>query len=107
MVMPELRCDVHSCVHNKNMYCDLDKIEVGGREAKTSRDTSCNSFVERKEGSYSNSLREASAKTNIDCQATTCTYNEACKCHAGKIDVSGNDACKKDETCCSSFQCKN
>ena len=50
--MPELRCDVHSCVHNKNMYCDLDKIEVGGREAKTSRDTSCNSFVERKGNTY-------------------------------------------------------
>ena len=104
--MPELRCDVHSCAHNKNMYCDLDKIEVGGSNAKTSKDTSCNSFVERKEGTYSNSMKEASAKASIDCKATTCTYNKEYKCYAGKIDVSGNAACRKDETCCSSFQCK-
>ena len=104
--MPELRCDVHSCTHNKNMYCDLDKIEVGGSNAKTPKDTSCNSFVERKEGTYSNSIKEASAKASIDCKATTCTYNKECKCYAGKIDVSGNAACRKDETCCSSFQCK-
>ena len=47
--MPELRCDVHSCTHNKNMYCDLEQIEVGGSNAKTPKETSCNSFVERKE----------------------------------------------------------
>ena len=104
--MPELRCDVHSCVHNKNMYCDLDKIEVGGDSATTPRETSCNSFAERKEGTYSNSMQEATAKTNIDCRAVECTYNESCKCHAGKIDVSGNDASRVDETCCSTFQCK-
>ena len=104
--MPELRCDVHSCVHNKNMYCDLDKIEVGGSGAKTPKETSCNSFAERKGEGYSNYAKEATATTNIDCQAVECGYNESCKCHAGKIDVSGNDACKVDETCCSSFQCE-
>ena len=103
--MPELRCDVHSCTHNKNMYCDLDKIEVGGSNAKTPKETSCNSFVERKEG-YSNSMKEATAKTNIDCHAEDCGYNESCKCHAGKIDISGNDACKVDDTRCSSFRYK-
>ncbi len=102
--MPELRCDVYSCAHNKNMYCDLDQIEVGGSTATTAKETSCNSFVEKKAGSYSNSAKEAAAKTNIDCKATTCTYNQACKCCAGKIDVSGNDACKADETRCSSFE---
>lgn len=103
--MPELRCNVHSCAHNKNMYCDLDKIEVGGNKARTAQETSCNSFTERKNGEYSNSMKEASAKTTINCQAVSCEYNEKCKCHAGKIDVTGNDACCVDETCCSSFQC--
>ena len=105
--MPELRCNVHSCAHNKNMYCDLNQIEVGGAEARVANDTSCKSFIERKNGNYMNSMIEASAKTAVDCQATTCTYNKSCKCQAGKIDVSGNDACKVDETCCSSFQCNN
>ena len=28
--MPELKCTVQTCVHNKQFLCDLDKIEVGG-----------------------------------------------------------------------------
>ena len=32
--MPELRCTVQTCTHNKNFYCDLDGIVVGGNSAK-------------------------------------------------------------------------
>ena len=31
--MPELRCTVQTCAHNKEFYCDLDKIQVGGDKA--------------------------------------------------------------------------
>lgn len=34
--------------------CDLDKIQVGGDTAKTAQETCCDSFQERKEGSYMN-----------------------------------------------------
>ena len=102
--MPELRCDVQTCVHNKQMYCDLDKIQVGGDHAKSSKETSCNSFVERKGNSYSNSMKDASATSDVDCKATDCQYNQSCKCHAGKINVSGGSACKTDETACATFQ---
>ena len=101
--MPELRCDVQTCAHNKQMYCDLEKIEVGGEHATTKGETSCKSFVERKGNSYSNSMKEATATSDIDCKATECQYNKSCKCHAGKINVSGNDASKIDETLCSTF----
>ena len=102
--MPELRCDVQTCAHNKQMYCDLEKIEVGGEHATTKGETSCKSFVERKGNSYSNSMKEATATSDIDCKATECQYNQSCKCHAGKINVSGNDASKIDETLCSTFK---
>lgn len=32
--MPELKCTVQTCVHNKQYYCDLDHIQVGGEMCK-------------------------------------------------------------------------
>ena len=44
--MPELKCGVVTCVHNKQNYCDLDAIEVVGDSAQVPEQTSCGSFVE-------------------------------------------------------------
>lgn len=30
--MPELRCTVQTCLHNKDFYCALDGIVVGGQQ---------------------------------------------------------------------------
>ena len=74
--MPELKCTVQTCLHNQNYYCDLDSIKVGGSSAKHAQDTCCDSFEERKDGnSYSNTMKEASPKSEIDCKATECMYN--------------------------------
>lgn len=105
--MPELKCTVQTCTHNKNFYCDLDKIVVGGSNAKRSGETCCDSFEERREG-YSNSsdvTGKASALSNIDCKATECTYNKECVCHAGKISVEGSNACQCEQTECATFHC--
>ena len=58
--MPQLKCTVQTCVHNKQFLCDLDEITVGGESAKNPKETCCDSFQERKEGSYTNSKKEAS-----------------------------------------------
>lgn len=102
--MPELKCNVHTCVHNKNYLCDLDAIEVAGSGAQVSRDTSCASFVEKKGNEYQNSTKEPSATSNVKCHAVECQYNESCCCHAGKISVGGNDACTSSETECATFE---
>ena len=52
--MPELSCTVQTCVHNYQYLCELDKIQVGGNSAKNAKETCCDSFEERREGSYSN-----------------------------------------------------
>ena len=49
--MPQLKCTVQTCVHNKQFLCDLDEITVGGESAKNPKETCCDSFQERKEGS--------------------------------------------------------
>lgn len=118
--MPELKCTVQTCVHNKQFLCDLEKIQVGGSQAKTARETCCDSFQERKDNSYMNSASgsynasasyssvtgKASDLSGVDCKATECMYNENCKCHAGKISVEGSNACQCEATECATFQCK-
>ncbi len=103
--MPELKCTVQTCAHNKNFYCNLDKIQVGGDKAKKAKETCCDSFVERKGDSYSNVTGMASPKSDIDCKAVECMYNTNCKCHAGKISVEGSSACKCEQTECATFTC--
>lgn len=114
--MPELKCTVQTCVHNKQFLCDLDKIQVGGKQAKTARETCCDSFQERKgdtnsaSNSYSSSYSDITGKASdcscIDCKATDCMYNCNCECHAGKISVEGSNACQCDGTECATFKCK-
>ena len=102
--MPELKCGVVTCKHNKQNYCELDAIEVVGNSANTPEQTSCGSFVERQGESYSNSMKEASPTSDIKCQAVECKYNNSCKCHAGKISVMGSNANRVEETECATFK---
>lgn len=101
--MPELKCTVQNCMHNQNYYCNLDAIEVGGSHASSPEDTCCDSFEERKSGTYSNSMQEASPKSTINCHAQSCQYNNDCRCTAGKISVEGGGACRCEETECATF----
>lgn len=112
--MPELKCTVQTCVHNKQFLCDLDTIQVGGNSAKHAQDTCCDSFQERKE-SMSNGVTgshgdvtssNASLTSTIDCKAVDCKYNDNCACHAGKVSVEGSQACHCKDTECATFTCK-
>ena len=103
--MPELRCTVQTCMHNKQNYCDLASIEVKGDTATTIDGTCCGSFVERKDGNaVSNVTGEASPLSVVDCKARHCMYNKDCKCQAGRISVEGSTACKYDDTVCATFE---
>ena len=103
--MGELKGAGETCTHNKNFYCDLERIIVGGSSAKRSEETCCDSFEERKGDSYSDVNGQASACSCIDCKATECIYNEKCECHAGKISVEGSNACQCEQTECATFKC--
>lgn len=103
--MPELKCTVQTCRHNKNFLCDLDHIQVGGSDARKARETCCDSFQERRGDTYFNVTGDASPATDIHCEAKDCMYNEQCKCHAGKISVEGSNACHCESTECATFEC--
>lgn len=104
--MPELKCTVQTCTHNKKMLCDLDNITVGGESARNARETMCDSFEERTKDNYSNVMKEASDCALVDCKAVDCTYNDHCKCEAGKISVEGSNASSNEGTECATFSCK-
>ena len=103
--MPELKCTVQTCVHNNQFLCSLDSIKVGGENAKNPQETCCDSFQERRDGSYTNAMKEASDCACVDCSATQCMYNENCQCHAGKISVEGGSASDCSGTECATFKC--
>ena len=105
--MPELKCMVSTCGHNKDCCCNLDEVKVGGKNADSACKTCCDSFVERKDGDYENSLREASPECRIKCEVSQCRYNDKCSCTAGCVNVQGMQACTCKETECSTFCSKS
>lgn len=104
--MPELKCTVQTCLHNKNFCCDLDNIIVGGESARNASGTSCKSFEERKGHSCGNVIGEATPTSQIDCKARECCYNDNCRCNAGKISMEGSNACRCEQTECATFKCQ-
>lgn len=104
--MPELRCTVQTCTHNRDFYCDLNAIQVGGSSATRPEETCCDSFQERNADSYSNVTGDATPTNDIDCRAVECKYNDNCVCHAGKISVEGSNACQCEQTECATFSCR-
>lgn len=103
--MAELRCRVKNCVYNNDEYCCKGDILVGGKHAKETRDTSCESFVDRKGNTYTSAMDHPSRTIQIDCEAAKCTYNQDYKCHAKEVEIGGKcDACSCGETSCATFR---
>ncbi len=104
--MPKLRCSAESCIHNNSAYCCRGEIQVAGHSAGTSDDTCCANFYEDAGNARNSVSQSPTEEMEVGCEATHCTYNNACRCDAEAIDVSGYGACKCDETCCSTFKQK-
>ena len=74
--MPELKCTVQTCMHNQDFLCRLDSIQVGGSQAKASKETCCDSFEERKtQDMETMRQRLRIVAESIVKQLTACTMN--------------------------------
>lgn len=104
--MPDLKCTVHNCNYNdndKNM-CKLNSIDVAG--GGSSGNTCCASFSDAESTKNSCCSSSARPETDIACEATDCSYNKNCECHAEGIEVcSCGTACQCKDTACETF-CK-
>ena len=103
--MPSLKCDACSCTHNKDYYCCLNGIAVGGRAATKDSSTCCITFRENN-GAITNYSQEPVYTMDIGCEAKNCVYNHSCTCRADDVYISGDHASNCQETQCSSFRCK-
>ena len=103
--MTRLDCSVVNCAYNKEDSCCKDNIHVGGKNAKVTDETCCESFREKKDG-MTNSNAIPSKPTEVACEAECCCYNHSCKCAADQIQVSGSNACHCDQTEYATFKMK-
>ncbi len=101
--MPQLKCTVETCIHNKANFCDMGHIDISGGVALSKCETACSSFKDYALDSYTNSFKGASATADIACGACNCQYNEASTCQAGYVEVQGSNACQSTDTECASF----
>jgi len=102
--MAELRCGATGCTYNKDMYCCKGDILVGGKNAKEQDETCCESFLPKREDSYTIAIEHACKTISIDCEAANCIYNANYKCQAEHVDIKGSHACVRGETCCATFK---
>ena len=102
--MAELCCSVENCTYNNQCCCCKGDICVGGERAQRDEDTCCESFMQRRDGTYTSSLEHPSRIISIDCEATDCVHNEDYKCTAEHVDIKGCGACDCRETACGTFR---
>ena len=101
--MAELKCSVDNCTYNNDRLCCRGEILVGGKNAGSEKDTCCESFQQRREGTSTNAVNPT-GRISIDCQAVKCVYNTDCKCQAEHVDIRGCGACDCKETSCATFR---
>lgn len=101
--MAVLGCTVCNCVYNEDKRCCKGDIMVGGRKASSEEETCCDSFVDRKNDSASNSTQKPHDRISIDCEAENCKYNHNLRCVAEHVDIKGNGAKSSSGTLCATF----
>ncbi|MFA9375408.1 MAG: DUF1540 domain-containing protein [Lachnotalea sp.] len=104
--MPLLDCNVSDCLYNDSNLCCQNDIKVAGEQAHSSDCTCCDSFHEKKQDSFSNSVGEPSRPTSVSCEADNCSYNENKLCLANQIGISGNNAHAPEQTQCATFRAR-
>ena len=103
--MPELKCTVQTCMHNKDFYCDLNAITVGGKSARKVAETSCDSFEERKSGTYSNVTGEAVRQARSTARPRSASIIRNASAMQERSVWRASKACSCDETECATFSC--
>ncbi|MCY1712770.1 DUF1540 domain-containing protein [Caproiciproducens galactitolivorans] len=105
--MINLSCDVMNCANNKDRYCCRPEIQVGGRSANASRQTSCASFSDATD-SAQNAVGTVLPNTSLEiyCEAENCKYNIDEKCSADHIGIHAETANPNSQsnTECASFE---
>lgn len=104
--MTRLDCSVKTCVHNSENCCCKGSILVEGDSAREKCETCCGSFEENRGGMFKNLFKTPETKLQVDCDATSCIYNDDHQCRAEKISILGDGANVEGQTECGSFKAR-
>ena len=100
--MPDLRCHVDSCAYYQDDYCSAGRISVDGKRASDPDATCCNTFIPQ--SAQASSSYEPTLQMMVQCDAVKCKYNDAYKCEASSIQISGESSCHdSSDTLCATF----
>lgn len=96
-----LNCNATNCTHNFNNECKAGAINVSGRSAVESSETTCTTFIDRANSSFVNSIDALDTEvSNIKCEAYNCVHNQNKGCHADNVQIDVQNAR------CNTFECE-
>ena len=102
--MTKLSCTAQNCMYNKEDCCCKPDITVEGQGASTTEETCCGSFQGKCCHGGTNAMDHVNEKVDIQCEASSCMYNDEKRCTAGNIGIVGRNASHSEETECGSFK---
>ncbi|WP_042275455.1 DUF1540 domain-containing protein [[Clostridium] dakarense] len=98
MTNSNLNCSATSCAYNNGGGCFAGGINVDGRQATTTGNTTCASYIDKASAGFTNSSNayDSVGTRDIRCKATNCKYNvdEACKAEQVHINNDKNASCE-------------
>ncbi len=107
--MPSINCSVNNCSHNNSGVCYANRVNVSGKNSKTSENTACASFlINSVYGTLTDNTNDSGPCSCICCNVSSCTYNNNNLCSLENINVSPDLAQTNlyTETSCTSFEHK-
>ncbi|MGL5717972.1 MAG: DUF1540 domain-containing protein [Paraclostridium sp.] len=107
--MSNINCSVNNCSHNNSGVCYANRVNISGRQANSSSNTACGSFLNTSVYStLTNNTNNAGPCSCICCNVSNCTNNCNNLCTLQNISVSPDSQQTNlySETSCSSFECK-
>lgn len=103
--MAEINCTVNNCSHNKSGECYSNRVNIGGLNSGSSKDTCCGSFLDKKLYSdLTNNTNSAGPCDSLICKVENCKYNINNLCDLPCINVGGDNVKIYSEAHCESFQ---
>lgn len=106
--MNKINCSIDNCSHNKANICYAARVDISGRNATTTEDTCCGSFLDKR--NYSDLTSSTNNGKECDClicKVNSCSHNQNNLCSLDSIQVNAmNNVQLYTETNCSSFMAK-
>ena len=88
-----LKCSAEDCAYNHSLECKAGGIKVGGRQATSTSETVCASYVNRANNSFINATDNGyTTPSDIKCEADNCKYNKNLLCTAESVKINASDA---------------